>query len=242
MKKPVLITGASSGIGKATAIAFAESGYLVAAAGRNAEALDILVQEYPESIHPIISDLNGSGACDRAVEACVNHYGSLYALVNCAGVLSRADVCDTSDEMWQETMSLNLDVPFYLSRAALPHLKKAKGRIINVSSDWGMQAGKNAVAYCTSKAGLIMLTKSMAKDHAIDGITVNAVCPGDVLTPMLEKGAAEQGADIDSWHQRTPTGRLTEAHEIASMILYLASGTAAQITGTTLLIDGGASA
>ena len=85
-----------------------------------------------------------------------------------------------------------------------------------------------------------MLTKAMAKDHTADGVTVNAVCPGDVLTPMLERSAALQGADMKEWHARTPTGRLTEAHEIASAILYLASEAAAQITGTTLLIDGGA--
>ncbi|MBL4639956.1 MAG: SDR family oxidoreductase [Kordiimonadaceae bacterium] len=241
MTKVALITGATSGIGRATAVAFAKAGYMVAATGRNQNALGILVQEYPENIHAIISDLSGSDVCNKLIETCVRQCGRLDVLVNSAGMLERGDAAETSDQLWRNTMCLNLDIPFYLSRAALPQLRENRGRIINVSSDWGLQAGKNAVAYCTSKAGLIMFTKAMAKDHAAHGITVNAVCPGDVLTPMLEKGAAEQGVDIETWHARTPTGRLTEAHEIASMILYLASDAAAQITGTAILVDGGAS-
>lgn len=240
--KVVLITGASSGIGKATARTFAESGYSVAACGRNRASLDALAQERPDAIFPFISDLKDSAACDGLIEACVQKFGRLDVLVNNAGILERADAEGTSDEMWRDTMLLNLDVPFYLSRAAMPHLKKNKGRIVNISSDWGKSAGKRAVAYCASKGAVIMMTKAMAKDHAGDGVTVNAVCPGDVLTPMLEKGAAEQGADMADWHARTPTGRLTEAHEIASAVHYLASDAAAQITGTTLLVDGGANA
>ncbi|MFC3053663.1 SDR family NAD(P)-dependent oxidoreductase [Kordiimonas pumila] len=242
MTKVVLITGASSGIGKAAAIAFAEAGYSVAAAGRNQSALDGLAKQHPNVLHPFISDLDGPHACNLLVEACLKQFGRLDALVNNAGILERANAEETSDRLWRNTMSVNLDVPFYLSRAAIPHLKKTRGRIINISSDWGINAGKRAVAYCVSKSGLIMLTKTMAKDYAADGVTVNAVCPGDVLTPMLEKEAAEQNANIQDWHARSPTGRLTEVHDIAAAILYLASGAAAQITGTTLLVDGGANA
>lgn len=246
MKKVALITGASSGIGAAATTAFADAGYKVLAVGRNADRLNAVAAHSPDSIMPIERDLSGPDVCSDLIDHAVREFGRLDVLVNNAGIISRTTAEDTTDAIWRQTMTVNLDVPFYLSRAAVPSLRKSKGRIINVASDWGLSGGEKAAAYCASKGGLVLLTKAMARDHAADGITVNAVCPGDVVTPMLEKEAADQGLTheeaLEAWESEVPTGRLTEAREVAAMILYLASDVAAQVTGTAMLIDGGGSA
>jgi len=244
--KVALVTGASSGIGSATAKAFADAGYRVLAVGRNAERLDAVVAHAPDRVTPIICDLTGPDVCAELIDNAARDFGQLDVLVNNAGIITRATAEATTDEDWRQTMAVNLDVPFYLSRAAVPHLRKTKGRIINVASDWGLRGGEKAAAYCASKGGLVLLTKAMARDHAADGITVNAVCPGDVVTPMLEKEAADQGLThaeaLEAWQAEVPTGRITEASEVAAMILYLASDVARQVTGTAMVIDGGGSA
>lgn len=244
--KTALVTGASSGIGDATAKAFADAGYKVLAVGRNANRLEAVVAHAPDRIVAVKRDLTGPDVCAELIEHAVTEFGQLDVLVNNAGIISRMTAEDTTDAIWRQTMTVNLDVPFYLSRAAVPHLRKTRGRIINVASDWGLRGGANAAAYCASKGGLVLLTKAMAHDHAADGITVNAVCPGDVVTPMLEKEAADQGLThkeaLETWKAEVPTGRLTEASEVAAMILYLASDVAAQVTGTAMVIDGGGSA
>lgn len=243
--KLALITGASSGIGEAAAILFAENGYTVVATGRNQERLDAVKAKAPQQIHTIACDLNSAEACEKLIADVAAQFGQLDVLVNSAGIIMRKTAADTSDDDWRQTMTVNLDVPFYLSRAAVPHLAKSKGRIVNVASYWGVRGGGRALAYTASKAGLIGLTKAMALDHAAEGITVNAVCPGDVVTPMLEREIESLGLKyndaIKDWHADYPTGRVTEAAEVAAMILYLASDAARQVTGQALLIDGGAS-
>jgi NAD(P)-dependent dehydrogenase (short-subunit alcohol dehydrogenase family) len=143
-------------------------------------------------------------------------------------------------------MTVNLDIPFFLSRAALPHLLRAEGSIVNIASDWGINGGARAAAYCASKGGLVLLTKAMAKDHARDGLRVNAICPGDVDTPMLAAEAKAQGVNIDDYMEEAseavPSGRVAEPEEVASLALYLASDAATHINGTTILIDGGSNA
>ena len=148
----------------------------------------------------------------------IDEFGHLDCLVNSAGILLRANAVDTSDEDWQDTLTINLDVPFFLSRAAIPHLQKSSGSIVNISSYWGLQAGENAVAYCTSKGGLIMLTKALAKDCARDGIRVNAICPGGVDTPMLAAGAELADQDPDEFLEMvatfSPNGRISTPEEV----------------------------
>ena len=117
--------------------------------------------------------------------------------MNSAGILIHADAANTSDDDWRDTLAINLDAPFFLSRAALPHLTKTEGSIVNISSYWGLQAGEAVVAYCVSKGALNMLTKAMAKDAAADGVRVNAICPGGVDTPMLAAGAESGPIDVE---------------------------------------------
>ena len=240
-----LVTGASSGIGAATAIAFAEAGWDVMAAGRDEGRLEE-VADVSDNIAIWSGELSDGEECDELMNDTIDEFGALDCLVNSAGILLRGDAGETSDEEWRDTMTINLDVPFFLSRAAIPHLQKTSGSIVNISSYWGLQAGERAVAYSTSKGGLIMLTKALAKDTAGDGIRVNAICPGGVDTPMLAAGAEESGQDsqdfLETVAEFSPNGRISSPEDIAALTLFLASDAASMITGTAIPMDGGLSA
>ena len=240
-----LVTGASSGIGAATAIAFAEAGWEVMAAGRDEGRLEE-VADVSDNIAIWSGELSDSDECDELMADTIDEFGSLDCLVNSAGVMMRGDAGETSDDEWRDTLTINLDVPFFLSRAAIPHLQKTSGSIVNISSYWGLQAGERAVAYSTSKAGLIMLTKALAKDTAPDGIRVNAICPGGVDTPMLAasaEGAGQETQDfLDAVAGFSPNGRISAPEDIAALTLFLTSDAASMITGTAIPMDGGLSA
>ena len=208
--KLALVTGGARGIGAAIAIAFAEGGWDVMAAGRDEGRLEE-VADVSEKIVIWAGELAESVDCDELITDTIDEFGQLDCLVNNAGVLVRADISDTSDEDWRYTMAINLDVPFFLSRAALPHLLLAEGSIVNIASDWGLGGGERAAAYCASKGGIVLLTKAMAKDHAGEGLRVNAVCPGDVDTPMLAAEADDRGVELDTYLEEvaadSPNGR-----------------------------------
>lgn len=241
----VLVTGASSGIGAAIAIAFAEDGWDVMAAGRNEGRLEE-VADVSERIVTWAGELSESADCEELIEETIDEFGQIDCLVNNAGVIMRGDVTETSDDDWRHTLTTNLDVPFYLSRAALPYLLAAEGSIVNIASDWGVHGGERAAAYCASKGGLVLLTKAMARDHAREGLRVNAVCPGDVDTPMLTAEAEAQGMGIDEYLEEAadavPNGRVAAPEDVAALVLFLASDAAIHITGTAMLVDGGGSA
>ncbi len=240
-----LVTGASSGIGAATAIAFAEAGWEVMAAGRDEGRLEE-VADVSDRIAIWTGDLTESDSCDELIADTIDEFGSIDCLVNSAGVIVRANVADTSDEDWRYTMGINVDAPFYLSRAALPHLLQTTGSIVNIASDWGLKGGDRAAAYCASKGAIVQLTRAMAIDHARDGLRVNAVCPGDIDTPMLTNEADDKDIDLDEFlaqaAEESPSGRIGTPEEVASLILFLASDAATHITGTSIPIDGGGSA
>ena len=242
MKKVAIITGASSGIGAATSQLFARNGYLVLAAARDAKRLAKMAAAYDEII-PWCGDLTTEQACVSLIEDGIDQFGQLDVLVNNAGIYIRGDATETHADDWRKTLAINLDAPFFLSKAAIPHLQKTRGAIINIASDWGLQGGLRAAAYCASKGGLVLLTKGMALDHAADGIRVNAVCPGDVDTPMLVNEAVHEGMAhaqaLKKYGQDSPSGRVTRADEVAALVLYLGSEQAAQITGAAIPIDGG---
>ena len=240
-----LVTGASSGIGAATASAVAEAGWEVMAAGRDEGRLEE-VADVSDRIAIWTGDLTESDSCDELIADTIDEFGSIDCLVNSAGVIVRANVADTSDEDWRYTMGINVDAPFYLSRAALPHLLQTTGSIVNIASDWGLKGGDRAAAYCASKGAIVQLTRAMAIDHARDGLRVNAVCPGDIDTPMLTNEADDKDIDLDEFlaqaAEESPSGRIGTPEEVASLILFLASDAATHITGTSIPIDGGGSA
>ncbi|MDH3431976.1 MAG: SDR family oxidoreductase [Gammaproteobacteria bacterium] len=238
----VLVTGASSGIGAAVAIAFADLGWSVMAAGRNEERLEE-VADVSENISTWTGELEESEDCDELVADTIDEFGHLDCLVNSAGVLIRGSADETSDDDWRDTLTINLDVPFYLSRAALPHLLQVQGSIVNIGSNRGLRAGGRAVAYCASKGGLILMTRAMALDHAADGLRVNAICPGSVDTPMLVSDTLDQGEDVDAFladvAAASPNGRIASPEDIAALTVFLASDAASHITGAAVPIDGG---
>jgi len=240
-----LVTGASSGIGAAVAIAFAEAGWDVMAAGRDEGRL-AEVADVSDNIATWAGELAGSEDCDELVEETIEEFDDIDCLVNSAGILLRGDATETSDEEWRDTMTVNLDVPFFLSRAATPHLINSQGSIVNISSYWGLHADARTVSYATSKGGLIMMTKAIAKDLAADGVNVNAVCPGGVDTPMLAEAAEETNLDVDDFlglvADASPNGRIATPEEVAGLVLFLASEAGKHITGTAIPIDGGLSA
>jgi NAD(P)-dependent dehydrogenase (short-subunit alcohol dehydrogenase family) len=217
--KVVIVTGASSGIGAATAIEFADAGWSVMAAGRDEGRL-AEVADTSDNIATWEGDLDASEDCDELV----------------------ADA--TTDKIWRDTMAINLDVPFYLSRAAMPHLVDSAGSIVNISSYWGLRADTDHIAYCVSKSGLIMLSRAIAKNHARDGVRVNAICPGGVDTPMLSAGARDRDVDefLADVAEYSPNGRIAEPGEVASLTVFLASDAGRHITGTAIPLDGGLTA
>ena len=242
MKKCVIITGASSGIGKSLVKTYSDNGYNILAVGRDVKRTNLAIVNAP-SAKAWIGDITESKSCNDIINSALETFGRIDTLINNAGIIFRYNATNTSDQHWNESISTNLSAPFYLSRAALPALIKSKGSIINIASDWGLKGGKNAIAYCASKGGLVLMTKAMALDHAADGVRINAICPGDVDTPMLKIEAAQRSVDyaeaMISNNSDSPTGRITKPSEVAELAYYLSSDMAAQITGTTISIDGG---
>lgn len=243
--KVALVTGASSGIGTAIVLRLVEDGFLVMAAGRDTARTELL-REQSQNIQTWIGEITSPAACADLVAICIERFGRLDLLVNNAGIYAAADAENTSDENWSQTIAINLSAPFYLSREAMPHLRESKGVILNVASDWGLVGGKQAVAYCASKGGVVLMTKAMALDHAEEGVRVNAICPGDVETPMLYVAGAVRGLGpeeaVREADRGSPTGRVTTPEEVATLVAFLASDGAAQITGAAIPIDGGNSA
>ena len=161
----VLVTGASSGIGAAIAIAFAEDGWDVMAAGRDEGRLEE-VADVSDKIVTWAGELAGSEECDELVADTIDEFGQIDCLVNNAGVIVRGDATETSDDDWRYTMAINLDVPFFLSRSAIPYITRSEGSIVNIASDWGLHGGERAVAYCASKGGVVLLTRAIVLPSA----------------------------------------------------------------------------
>lgn len=245
--KAALVTGATSGIGAAVARLFAASAAAIMLTGRD--------ERRGRSVHAAIAEAGGTAAfvpgnikdpsfCDRLVMETVDRFGRLDVLVNNAGTIHRGTVEETSEAAWREVMAINADAVFYLSRAAVPLMKRQGGGVIvNVASDWGLTGARRAVAYCASKGVVVQLTRAMALDHARDNIRINAVCPGDTDTPMLFTGHDEPSFDPEAHRkacgEATPIGRIASPDEVAKVVLFLASDAASYVTGATVPVDGG---
>ncbi len=237
-----LVTGASSGIGAATARALAAAGAAVALLARRREPLEALAAELGEDAAlPLDADVADSGQVDDAVAATLARFGRLDAVVNSAGVSIPASLADTDDGTWNAVIDANLSGSFFVARAAAPHMGEG-GSIVNVGSELSHIGMEMYVAYCASKAGVIGLTRALAVELA-PAIRVNAVCPGPVDTPMLAAEFEQFGAEaaLAETLARVPMRRLADADEVAAAILYLTAD-APYATGTALALDGGATA
>lgn len=237
-----LVTGASSGIGAATARALAAAGARVALLARRRDPLEALAAELGEGVAlPLVADVRDPAQVGDAVAATLERFGRLDAVVNSAGVSIPASLADTDDEIWSAQIEANLSGSFFVARATAPHLGEG-GSIVNVGSELSQIGMAMFVAYCASKAGVIGLTRALAAELAPQ-VRVNAVCPGPVDTPMLAAEFELHGAEaaLAETLERVPMRRLAAADEVAAAILYLTAD-APYATGTVLALDGGVTA
>ena len=239
--RALLITGAASGMGAATARLFAEAGGNVLIVDQNAaQASEVAAEIGADS--PLIGDVRSSTFCDTAVAMAIERYGQLDYLVNAAGVIARADTLSTDDAAWERVMAVNVNGTFYMCRAALRHMKpRQSGAIVNFGSIWGGVGAAGVTAYCASKGAVHNMTRAMALDHAGDNIRINAVCPGEVNTPMLSAERSEPVTEalLAKLAATVPTGRLAHPSEIARVVLFLLSDEASYMTGSLINVDAG---
>jgi NAD(P)-dependent dehydrogenase (short-subunit alcohol dehydrogenase family) len=248
--KVAIITGATSGIGKATAFLFAEEGADLVITGRRAELGQRLENEIRERGARCIfveADHCQAEDCSRVVEQTFTEFGRIDILFNNAGIVTSGTAETTTEETWNETFAVNVTAVWRMSKLVLPHMRRqGKGVIVNNGSDWSVVAGRDAFPYIMSKGAVAMMTKAMALDYARENIRVNAVCPGDTLVDRwMEKGYFE-GSDPVSVEEAMkessayiPMGRFGKPEEIAQAVLFLASDDSSFITGHLLLVDGG---
>ena len=244
--KIALITGSASGIGQATALLFAREGALVVVADLDQAGAEAVVRQIEAEGGRAIAlrcDVSQAADCQRAVQATVDAFGGLDILFNNAGIIRRADVVNTSEEEWDRVMAVNAKSVYLMSRYAIPYMAgRGGGTIVNTASGWGLVGGRQAAAYCASKAAVVNLTRAMALDHGHQNIRVNCVCPGDTDTGMLRDEARQLGAaeaDFLADAADRPLGRVGTPEEIAQAVLYLVGDAASFVTGAVLVVDGG---
>jgi meso-butanediol dehydrogenase / (S,S)-butanediol dehydrogenase / diacetyl reductase len=238
--KVALVTGAASGIGRATAIRLAAEGAAVFLCDINAEGLTETASALGEGSRSEAFELNvtDSAACNAAVNACVSAFGKLDILCNIAGIAICDNLTNITDEQWHRAVAINLDGVFFMSRAAIPHLVTSKGNIVNMSSSAGLVGQAYNSAYCATKAGVLMFSKSLAIEYGKQGVRVNAVCPGFVKTPLSANFNMPEDADMDLMAKLMPLTEGAEPEEVAASVAYLASDEARFVTGVGLPIDG----
>jgi 3-oxoacyl-[acyl-carrier protein] reductase len=235
-----LVTGASRGIGKAIALGLAAAGAKVACVARSADKLQetadaIQAAGGTAEVHPC--DVTDSAAVNALVEGLAEKWGQLDIVVNNAGITKDTLIPRMSDEDWDTVIATNLRSVFLFTRAAsLVMMRKRSGRIINISSVSGLFGNPGQANYSASKAGIIGMTRTVAKELASRKVTVNAICPGFIASDMTD---ALGPAVLEEVKKRVPAKRLGEAHEVADAVLYLASDSAAYVTGQVLTLDGG---
>jgi NAD(P)-dependent dehydrogenase (short-subunit alcohol dehydrogenase family) len=244
--KVAIITGAASGIGRATALLFAREGAAVVAvdideAGGQAVA-DAIAAEGGQALF-VKADVTRAEDCRRVVQRAQDAFHGLHILFNNAGIIRRADVVETTEEEWDRVMAVNVKSIFLMCKYAVPVMAAGGGgSIINTGSGWGLKGGPRAISYCASKGAVVNMTRALAIDHGPQHIRVNSVCPGDIDTPMLRNEARQLGqseSDFLAEAADRPLRRFGSPEEIAQAVLYLASDASSYVAGTTLVVDGG---
>lgn len=248
--KVAIITGATSGIGKATALLFAEEGADLVITGRRAElgkAVEREIQQKGVRCVFVRADHAQAGDCSRVVERTLAEFSRVDILFNNAGMGARGTAETTSDEVWDEILAVNVTAVWHMCRLVIPQMKKQGGGVIvNNGSDWSVVAGRDAFPYVVSKGAVGLMTKAMALDFARDNIRVNAVCPGDTFVEKWAEKSRFAGLDrvtmeeaIKESSAYIPMGRFGKPEEIASAVVFLASSDSSFVTGHLLLVDGG---
>ncbi|MCK5147116.1 glucose 1-dehydrogenase [bacterium] len=244
-KKVALVTGASSGIGRATAVQLAQDGIDISITGRDEDNLAStakLIRDYGAGCHVIAADLSDENTARNVVNETIDHFGKLDILINAAGIIGSGSVVTTTLEAWDKMMNINLRSLFVIIQEAVPHLEKTSGNIVNVSSVTGSRSFPGILCYCVSKAGVDQITRCIALELAERSIRVNAINPGVVRTQLHKNGGMDSEAYASFLeHSKTthPLGRIGEPQEAAELITFLASDKAAWITGACIPLDGG---
>lgn len=250
-ERVALITGGASGIGLATAERLAVEGIRLVLADIDADGLGRAVASLggEERAHAVTTDISSVADCEQAVAAAVERFGRLDILVNCAGVWVEGETDTMTEADWDRVVDVNLKGTFFMCRHAIPALEATGGCIVNVSSDAGLWGNKGAAIYCASKGGVTVLSKALAVELASRGVRVNAVCPGDVDSPMIHYQARTYGGSdpagyladlLTAYPQRPP--RFIRPDEVAELIAFLCSERASPITGAAISIDFGLTA
>lgn len=234
--RKVLVTGAAGGIGASVVARLRAAGAKVAVADRDTGAIDA-------DAH-VPGNLLDAGYADALAQRAADALGGLDIVINNAGVITRGPVTETSDADWSLSVGVNVEAPFRICRAAIPIMAAAGGgAIVNIGSCWGLRPGPNHAVYCMTKAAIASLTQCMGRDHAHQGIRINAVCPNEVNTPMLRTGFAKRGFDPDTavaeLGRTVPLGRIAEPEDIADVVLFLASDAARYMCGALVEVNGG---
>ncbi len=244
--RAVLVTGASSGIGRAAALALAAEEADLVLTARDPSRLAAVAVACREAgagrTQTVEADLTAVDAPDRVLGAVRSGPGSLHVLVNSAGIIDSSPAAETSDARFDRMLDINVRSVFRLTRAALPLLRDTRGNIVNVSSVAGLWPYPGILAYCVSKAALDQMTRCLALELGPDGVRVNAVNPGVVVTNLHRAGGmdhAAYAAFLARGAETHPLGRVGQPEEVARLILFLASDEASWITGATMSVDGG---
>ncbi|MGB9308160.1 MAG: SDR family oxidoreductase [Mycobacterium sp.] len=236
--KIVLVTGASSGLGAETARLLARRGATVYGIARDADRLAEVFADVEGGAHALV-DVVSAQACRDAVEQCVARFGGLDVLINVAGHHQMRRTESMSDEDWEQDLAVNLNGPFFLCRAALPHLLARGGNIVNVASIAGVEGQAYSAGYCSAKHGLIGLTRALAVEYTADRLRVNAICPGGMLTPQIGHFSAPENPNYDLILRSASPRGMIAPHDVATVIAFLASDDAAAIHGAVYRVDNG---
>jgi NAD(P)-dependent dehydrogenase (short-subunit alcohol dehydrogenase family) len=247
--KVAVVTGGSLGIGRACARRLGAGGAAVVLCGHDHASVEEAVGELREEgleVQGRRADVRSSAELEALIGLAVESYGGVDVLVNSAGVQRYGDVVDTPEEVWDEVLDVNLKGMYLAAKYCIPQMRRrGGGAIVNIASVQAFAVQAGVAAYAASKGGVVALARSMAVDHAADGITVNAVCPGSVDTPMLrwaaERFRGERSVEevVAEWGHGHPLGRVIQPEEVAELVAFLASDRAAAITGGEVRIDGG---
>lgn len=240
--KTAIVTGAGGGIGSAISRRLASEGALVVVTDMNGDLARATVAEIEAeggTASAIVADISDGGACRRLIADVIDRHGKVDILCNNAGINRRGNIASISEDDWRLSFAVNVDAMFHLCKAVIPHMIAAGGgAIVNTASQWGLHPAPNHIAYNVTKAAVASFTQNLARDYAPDKIRVNAVCPGEIHTPMLEAGVKRAGRTIADLDKLVPFGRIGRPEEVAALVAFLASSEAEFMCGSLVEITG----